>query len=241
MHHKKLQLRTVGKSTLFTFAVFLLIGSTANAFPAGVNLLTDGDFESATAFVHSDFDADTGPFNTWLTQPLQWVKEPNGGPAGAGDQYADHIQFGVRLFQGIAIGAGDLPIGSELHLAFDYIYQSGFTGISESAVHVFGMVSGDPDLRVQAPFNNPGVTLFSQALTPPLVDDWTSLSANFFVGADFDAVVVVFTANAFGANTSGLRGIDNVVLEQVDVPEPSCLLLFGMGLLGFGLRRNEWR
>jgi len=225
------------RGLVLTIGVLCAAASVSHADP----LIANGDFESITTsdFTQTNFSATTGSFGTWHTQPANWVVESSGGPAGAGDAYAHHLQNTVRLFQGVSLAPGQLPSGSMLDLDFDYIYQSGFDGITQASVLVLGMNSGDPSVNIFAPFNDPGTLLFSSTLAPPFASDWTHFSASFSTSAEYDAIVVVFTNGAFGDNTKGLRGIDNVSLASV--PEPGLALLAALGLGGVRLLRRRRR
>lgn len=224
----------MGRCVLAT-GILCLATSGALADP----LIANGDFESITTadFTQTNFSATTGSFGTWHTQPTNWIVEPNGGPGGAGDAYARHLTNTVRLFQGTALAPGQLPSGSLLLLDFDFIYQTGFDGITQAAVHVLGMNAGDAAINIFAPFNDPGTVLFSSAIAPPFQSAWTHFSASFTTPGTYSAIAVVFTNGAFGSNTAGLRGIDNVSLASV--PEPHMVLLALLGLLGIRIFRHR--
>lgn len=227
------------------FALSFAAGVAATVLAAGgafaQNLLTNGDFQANGSTVQSDFNSSTGPYGTWLSQPANWNIVNDGlGQGGAGDFYARHLQNTVRLFQGVDLNPGDLPAGSELQLDFDFIYQSGFTGITQSAVQVLGLNDSDGPISVFLFGGDgypPGDVLYSAALTPPLANGWTAHTANFSVPNAYDSIAVVFTAGAFGDNTSGLRGIDNVDLHKV--PEPGTLFLLGSGLFATFVARRR--
>lgn len=232
---------TFVKSAAAGLAISLLTAGGALAQP---NLLTNGDFQADGSTVQSDFNSATGPYDIWLSQPANWNIVNDGlGQGGAGDFYARHLQNTVRLFQGIDLAPGQLPAGTEMQLDFDFIYQSGFTGITQSAVHVLGLEDSDGPITVFLFAGDgfpPGDVLFSSALTPPLVSDWTAFpTANFTLGQEYDSLAVVFTAGAFGDNTTGLRGIDNVNLHKV--PEPATLALLGSTLVAGGVFRRRFR
>jgi MYXO-CTERM domain-containing protein len=197
------------------------------------------DFESITTadFTQTDFSPTTGSFDTWHTQPANWIVNSSGGPGGAGDAYAQHLQNTVRLFEGTALSPGELPAGTLVKLDFDFIYEDGFTGITQAAVLVLGLNAGDASINVFAPFNDPGTTLYSAAIAPPLVSKWTHFSDSFVMPAEFDAIAIVFTNGAFGSNADALRGIDNVSLASV--PEPPAILLAALGLVAAGAIRRR--
>lgn len=232
-----------------TFAKAAVAGLVVSLFTAGgalaqPNLLTNGDFQADGSTVQSDFNSSTGPYDTWLSQPANWNIVNDGlGQDGAGDFYARHLQNTVRLFQGVDLAPGQLPAGTEMQLDFDFIYQSGFTGITQSAVQVLGLEDSDGPISVFLFAGDgypPGDVLYSAALTPPLADDWTAFpTANFTLSQEYDSIAVVFTAGAFGSNTSGLRGIDNVNLHKV--PEPGTLALLGSTLVAGGVFRRRFR
>lgn len=232
---------TFAKSAAAGIVISLLSAGGALAQP---NLLTNGDFQADGSTIQSNFNSSTGPFNQWLSQPANWNIVNDGlGQGGVGDFYARHLQNTVRLFQGVNLAAGDLPAGTNMQLDFDFIYQSGFTGITQSAVHVLGLEDSDGPISVFLFGGDgfpPGDVLFSSALTPPLAAGWTAFpTANFNLPQEYDSMAVVFTAGAFGSNTSGLRGIDNVNLHKV--PEPGTLALLGSTLVASGVFRRRFR
>jgi hypothetical protein len=233
----------VKTSFLAVVAVTLLALSALFAGTAQANLIAGGDFTGVTV-QDSNLSPSSGPFGVWLGQPANLHVVNDGQGIGGNNDYLKHIQNTVRLFQGLSINPGELPAGSNLTLSFDYIYESGFTGINQSSVRVLGLKNTDGIInRFLFPGDGfPTGDILTQEALPHLENNWSHFSRSFHIPENYDAIAVVFTAGAFGSNTTGLRGLDNVDLSTGNnntVPEPSLLLLLGAGTVGIGLLRRR--
>ena len=145
------------------------------------NLLTDGDFQSATAFTFDTYTAGTSSDCVWYAS--NWTKVANTGPAGTGDTAANVTNnwADLRLLQGFAA-----PIsGTQLTLSFDYVRPSGLTG----TVQVLGLTTGQY-IQQWAGGTIQGTQLFSYSLGNQA--SWTSVTnQTFTVGATYAKLVVL--------------------------------------------------
>ncbi|MCG8312950.1 MAG: PEP-CTERM sorting domain-containing protein [Pseudomonadales bacterium] len=64
---------------------------------------------------------------------------------------------------------------------------------------------------------------------------WTTITHAFTVAA---ATTSSFVFNHSGGDNIGIM-LDNVSLHSVEIPEPSSILIFGLGLFGLGLARRN--
>jgi hypothetical protein len=216
------------------------LACTVFAAPAFANDLTHGDFTGATITGQSFNPAIATPAtNQWLGF-WQVATDANGYDSPATNTYAKHlVNSKVRLFQGI--DASSLSLG-EYRFSFRYTYQTGFATAEDPYAWVLGVNSSDPAISpfagsgdgfpsggTPSPISNWDV-LYQQKLAgpspfagtangPSLPVPWTLVDATFDLTTSYDYLVVVFTYGAFGDNATGLRAIDDVVLERnvVDV------------------------
>ena len=235
--------------------LLILLGFFVFSPSTHANLLVNGDFQDGSQVILGEFSSSSGPYGVWLgthggsTAPTDWwiVDNRDGGKA-AGDYYAKHFVNTSKLYQGVAVNPAILPVGSQLSLSFDFIYDSGFTGSSQSAVWVLGLVDSDSNLTPwfggsNFPNSSLGDVLFQANFAPPFVESWTNFSAsNILVNENYDSIAVVFFGGAYGqTGVPGLRGIDNVDISVTGVPEPTTLFLLGLGLVGLAGTKRKFR
>lgn len=212
------------------------------------NLLTNGDFQSGVQPPFQPFDPDGSFYDQWLGNPgtppdstgNRWpVVNDGAGKDGAGDFYARHFENTLNLYQGI--DASSFDIGHKFQLHFDYVSENAFDSTDGRSVTVYGLNknansgSGDRISNFPPCCNTPGTLLYSSN-TLPSANTWTPFSDEFTLNAEYDALVVLFTMGAFNGDglpaPEGLRGIDNVSLKKVPVPEPVTLLGIVASALG---------
>lgn len=225
---------------------FALVAGLLAAAPSRADVLVNETFTGTT--IHDSLTinlADANPANDnlgkWIDFPnsFRWnvVNDPAFCQGPCEGEAARHLvqtsDSTNLLFYGL--DAGGIAAGTELLLSLDYIFASPSAGRT-GRVYLAGMLEGVHSLDPFAPWFPPsdtddGVVLISQALDS---DTWTSASFGVTLAQSFDALVVAVEMGG----TTGLRGIDNVVLQTV--PEPAGLALVAVGLLGLaGMRRRR--
>lgn len=111
---------------------------------------------------------------------------------------------------------GGLSLSSASSNGFD-LYDAYFKAFNDTTFTIDGTFVGGEDITAQS-FN----------LTA--ADDWSQVDINLFN---------INTLNISAANDYGIP--QQFLIDNVDVPEPSSLALFGLGLLGLSLARIKQR
>ena len=167
---------------------------------AASNLLTDGDFQSGTAFSSATYTAGTSSDGVWLMSG-NWTKTANAGPGGTGDTAATVTNnwSDLRLYQGIAAPANN----TQLTLSFAYIRPSGYT----STIQVLGMTNGQY-IQNWAGGAVQGTVLYTYTLGT--ATSWTNVTnQTFTVNGTFTHLAVYVTVGGDAGDK-----LDNVVLHQ---------------------------
>jgi len=174
----------------------------------------------------SNLTTTTG-LNQW-NDLVRWQINPSGGNPGA---WAQQTNSGVGpetslLFYGFDATA--IAQGTPFALNFDFINQgnSSFTGLA-----FLGGLNGTQSISQFAPWPDLSTTTF---FSSPLLNntaDWTHVSLSGTVAGVYETIYMAFEMGG----SEYLRGIDNVNLtigDAAPVPEPSSILLIGLGIFG---------
>ena len=232
-------------------AVCLAGVSYADPIAPGVEMVTDGGFETGTAgnsiippgVAFPAYNAMTGPFGVWI-DVNQW-KYVAGGPSGSG-LYAGHVTGNTNntnlLFQGIntSMGLG----GTKLAFEMDYRFDGGH---DNRRVFVLGLTTENvsrfaPFWPSGNAFLPPGDILLDLNKNDlPLTNGWSHITRSIMVtnpnAYKSIVVAIIFNSGSVAAGQTATRGVDNVSLKVV--PEPGALLLFAAAGAAMLVRRRR--
>ena len=208
--------------------------SQAAAVTAGVNLLTNSDFEAGVALAGGPYTAGVASqYDKWIASGWQIT---GGGQAGPTDDFAQHTLWSdLKLVQAIDANALGIGAGQPMKLEFDYILDGAFYA-GTTFYGVLGMNSGQ-----QIQTWGGGTIQGSYQVGPTLLassSGWTTdVTDAFTVDANYDAIAVVFVYSSDYVDP--IRGVDNVELSAV--PEPITLIgaMMGTGMIAGYLRKRN--
>ena len=162
------------------------------------NLLTNGDFQTGTAFTSATYTAGTSSDGVWYAS--SWTNTANAGDAGSGD-YAGKVNNNysdLRLFQGVTAPGN----GTNMNLSFKYICPSGGSGY----IRVYGLTSGQL-IQPWAGGTLNGTQLFNYTF---VAGSWTTLTNQAFSVSGTFAKLVVYADASMNASIC----VDDFILAQ---------------------------
>lgn len=239
---------------------FLFIGS---AYGSTVTLL-DEDFSSQTIedglwieLRNNPGDTSDDNLQTWVDFPntLRWQIATSGGDPGFYARHLSQTNEINMLYYGMEISS--IAEGALLSLDFDYIATTAKSYTPE--VYLVGMTYGthyldpfgpwfDKETSTDGTFDTnlqyvgtDGDVIDKWSLSKR--DSWTIDPMHFetILPMHYDVLVLGFKMGGFegGPEVFSNRGVDNVLITAT-VPEPSTMLLLGLGLFGLvGFRRES--
>lgn len=204
------------------------------AAPTQAAVLLDEDFSAATIFDGLTVTSSSN-LNKWIDFPNsnRWGLQSGGICASpCSGQFAQHLVQSSDntnlLFYGIS-GAG-ITAGSTLTLDLSYIASN------RAGRATIAGLTGTQEVDPFAPWFQPadandGVVLTTLSLAQS--GTWTTAHLEVTLSQTYGAFVIGFEMGG----TTGSRGVDNILFQ--DVPEPGTLALFGAGLAGASVVRRR--
>jgi hypothetical protein len=203
-------------------AVTVAIGAlaaSATVAQAGPNLLTDGDFESATPIATNlDFAvANQVTHNRWLDL-VNFSTKAAGGPSGAG-LYAKHALQGVNngtteeLFQGVPLAGACVVPGMGMRVIFKHINANVPTNTLPTQYRVLGFGATGTKSRF-APWGGSYDTLVPLT-SAGRTNTWASVTRFFTVPDPAPVAIGVALRQGFqgAAQVEETQGVDDVELS----------------------------
>jgi choice-of-anchor C domain-containing protein len=209
-------MKRLGLFASLSLAVLAAAGSAS----ALTNLIENGSFESPTTALPRRPVAPGGSFITdWNVSP-RTIEYVGSFWKAADGSYSIGLQRQASIFQSFATKTNQI-----------YTVTFDMSGNPDST----------PDLKGLSAVVGGTVHLFSVNTTGYTLDDLTWTPERFTFVATNSTSTLSFAGRGAGVIFSGDAAIDNVSVVEGDVPEPSSWLLMigGLGLVGFALRRRQ--
>lgn len=219
------------------------LAASATAAQAGPNILTDGDFESATPIaLNSTFSvANPATHNIWGDRQ-GWSKQ-SGGP-GLSTQYARQFTNGStdELFQGVPLAGSCAVPGATLQVSFDYKTLANTVSTqTRYRVLAFGPLGLKPFAAPWTPTDAtsllPGTATVNATVNAGNSTAWaTHTSQPFMVPDPAPAAIGLGIQQGFQGGQTAVdgQGVDNVKMSVTSFPatvdvDPNTLSLSSRG------------
>jgi hypothetical protein len=214
------------KPALFAFALAAAFSATSAQAMQSVNLLTNGSFETPAQAAIGNYFFNTGSIDiTGWTVVGGQTQLSYHSTCTDGNQCIDLTGI-VGYDKGLQSDAVATVIGTTYQLSFD-LGNVDYPGFYSSTVSVS--------------INNGAATLFTNVFNyDPSGFEWERKSFSWLADAASAQITILGAANGSLSNDQGIL-LDNVAFTAAPVPEPEtyALLLAGLGLVGFAVRRRS--